>query len=665
MTPGSIDPSMDATASYLEVSRPDFFKALRTSKLLEDEDVERLEQSSADALAIAQSLLAAGALTDFQLDAIARGRPETLRLGNYHILSRLGAGGMGTVFKARHRRMKRIVALKVLAASLSKDEAFVQRFQREVETIARLSHPNIVMAYDADEADVGHFLVMEFVDGQDLASLIEKQGTLSPAQAVDYIAQAARGLAYAHSQGIIHRDIKPHNLLLDRAGVVKIADLGLARLSQIGSPGSALTQAGGILGTVDYMPPEQALDSTAIDQRADIYSLGCTLWFLLTGKTLYAGQSVMSILLKHREAPIPSLTDQQADALPEFDPLLQRMLAKSPEARFQSMAELLSDLGALGPRVRAKGASAGAPTNYSPTARIDAARPEAPGKPSALIVEPSRVQSGILKRYLEGFGVPVIGSVATGQQALEAIRDLQPKLIVASLHLDDFTGIELARQVRASLSQAAPGFVLVSSEAEADEAGSLSQLNRVVTLRKPFSPEQLAQAANAALGASLATTPASSPASSPASPQSVWTRPDRKRWRVLLVDDSPSARRHERSVLEGLGFTQIVEAVDGAQAIATLAREPFDLIVTDYNMPLMDGLAFVTYLKQTPSTAATPVVMVTTETDEKVLGPIRALGVAAVLDKTFAPGAVGPVLERCLDSTSSGSAASKHAAAGP
>src|SRR5262249_42250832 len=152
----------------------------------------------------------------------------------------------------------------------------------EVETIARLSHPNIVMAFDADEAEAGHFLVMEFVNGQDLNREVLKNGPMQLALAIDCVVQAARGLEDAHSQNIVHRDIKPANLLRDRSGVVKVADLGLARLSAASGQGgnSGLTQSGGLVGTLDYMPPEQALDATSTDHRADIYSLGGTLFFL-------------------------------------------------------------------------------------------------------------------------------------------------------------------------------------------------------------------------------------------------------------------------------------------------------------------------------------------------------------------------------------------------
>ena len=172
----------------------------------------------------------AGQLTVFQADALLAGRLPELCIGNYIVLDRLGAGGMGTVFKARHRRMKRIVALKILSRESAGQSSFAQRFQREVETIAQLTHPNIVMAFDADEAQSGLYLVMEFVDGRDLGSEVAAGGPLSTADATDCTLQAARGLAYAHHHGVVHRDVKPANLLRDAAGLVKVADLGLARL---------------------------------------------------------------------------------------------------------------------------------------------------------------------------------------------------------------------------------------------------------------------------------------------------------------------------------------------------------------------------------------------------------------------------------------------------
>src|ERR1043165_9860043 len=304
------------------LSRQELLEFVKGQKLLSAEELIRAHATlpGSDGVSFAKALVDARLLTAFQVEALSARAPETLQVGNYDLLDKLGAGGMGTVFKARHRRMKRVVALKVLSSSLCKDATFVQRFQREVETIAQLSHPNIVMAYDADEASVGHFLVMEFVNGRDLASVIEQSGPMSLHDAVDCLLQAARGLAYVHGQGMIHRDITPANLLRDQAGTVKVTDLGLARFSSTGggaSAQSALTQAGGVLGTVDYMSPEQAVDSTTIDHRADIYSLGATLYFLLLGKPPYQGQTMMATLFKHREAPIPSLAETRHDVRSE------------------------------------------------------------------------------------------------------------------------------------------------------------------------------------------------------------------------------------------------------------------------------------------------------------------------------------------------------------
>ncbi len=247
---------------------------------------------------------------------------------------------MGQVFKAEHRRMKRIVAIKMLPRNLTKDAPSVARFQREVEAAAKLSHPNIVAAYDADEAGGIHFLVMEYVEGNDLSALVKKHGPLSVAKAVNYVLQAARGLEFAHKKGVIHRDVKPGNLLLDAEGTVKILDMGLARLS---ADGNAATQAeltgiGAVMGTVDYMAPEQALSTKHADARADIYGLGCTLYYLFTGKHAYEGDTLMAKLLAHREAPIPSL---RTDVPEQVQAVFTKMVARHVADRYQTMIEVV------------------------------------------------------------------------------------------------------------------------------------------------------------------------------------------------------------------------------------------------------------------------------------------------------------------------------------
>ena len=249
--------------------------------------------------------------------------------------------------------MKRLAAIKVLAATVAGEEAFAQRFQREVETLAHLHHPNIVMAFDAGECHAGPFLVMEFVEGRDLASEVREGGPLSLIDAVSCVLQAARGLEYAHAQGLVHRDVKPANLLRDTTGVVKVADLGVARINTplYAEQERSLTQAGGVLGTVDYMAPEQALDSTMIDGRADIYSLGCTLYYLLTGRPPYSGTSIMSLMVQHRETPPPLLLHARPDVPDFLNAIYLHMVAKKVEHRHPNMAAVIAEFEEARPQI--------------------------------------------------------------------------------------------------------------------------------------------------------------------------------------------------------------------------------------------------------------------------------------------------------------------------
>ncbi|MBM4072316.1 MAG: hypothetical protein FJ271_25820 [Planctomycetes bacterium] len=299
------------------------------------------------ATAMVQELLRLNKLTAYQLRLVLEGRGSELILGKYLLQEPIGAGGMGQVYRARHRQMDRIVAVKVLPRSVVDSPQAVDRFQREMRALARLNHPNIVAAYDADAADGRHFLVMQCVAGKDLSSLVRGHGPLPCRQAMACVIQAARGLDYAHKQGIVHRDIKPGNLIMDVQGTVKVLDLGLARIRRDDhnprSVSSQLTEHGMVMGTVDYMAPEQALDTHAADQRADIYSLGCTLHFLLTGKPPFQGQTLVARMIAHREQAIPSLR-QRLDVPECLDVVFGRMMAKKPEDRYQTMADLLAEL---------------------------------------------------------------------------------------------------------------------------------------------------------------------------------------------------------------------------------------------------------------------------------------------------------------------------------
>ena len=272
------------------------------------------------------------------------------------LLERIGHGGMGEVYKARDDRMGRVVAVKVLSHGTIISDETVARFRREVRAAAQLSHPNIVTAYDADEADGIHFLVMEYVDGTDLASMVKEHGPLPVAQAVDYVLQAAAALQYAHDKGIIHRDVKPGNLLVDRKNTVKVLDMGLARFdpqtAATASLADGLTVAGQIMGSLDYLAPEQAVDPNTADRRADVYSLGCTLFYLLTGKPIYHGETVLKAVVAHREQSIPRLGQLRKDVPEAVETVFRKMVAKQPRERPATMNDVIAALGACRPSTR-------------------------------------------------------------------------------------------------------------------------------------------------------------------------------------------------------------------------------------------------------------------------------------------------------------------------
>jgi len=262
----------------------------------------------------------------------------------YRVLKLLGSGGMGAVYKAEHRLMERIVALKVINSSLIDNPAAIERFRLEVKAAARLTHPNIVTAFDAEQAGNVHFLVMEYVEGISLAQLVQERGQLPIAHACEYARQAAFGLQHAFEQGMVHRDIKPQNLMLSTAGRVKILDFGLARFVSESSKATNLTGTGAFMGTPDYIAPEQATDAHRADTRADIYSLGCTLYDLLTGRPPFPeGSTIQKVMAHIDQAPRP-VRQLRPDVPPELDLLVTRMMAKDPAQRFQTPKEVAQAL---------------------------------------------------------------------------------------------------------------------------------------------------------------------------------------------------------------------------------------------------------------------------------------------------------------------------------
>ena len=298
-------------------------------------------------------------------------------LGNlreYQLLVEIGSGGMGTVYKARHQKLKRLVALKILSQERMANAAAVARFEREMEAVGKLDHPNIVRATDAGEADGKHFLVMELVEGIDLARLSKKYGKLPIADACEIVRQTALGLQHAHEHGLVHRDIKPSNLLLARNRQVKILDLGLARLQSDQPAMDELTHTGQIMGTLDYMAPEQARSDRDIDIRADIYALGCTLYKLLSGHAPFSTgkqQTPFEKMRAHLETPVPPIRRHRKDVPKQLRAVLARMLAKAPANRFATPAEVAQALtpfaeGSKLSKLRPRRRSPSAPSSAAP-----------------------------------------------------------------------------------------------------------------------------------------------------------------------------------------------------------------------------------------------------------------------------------------------------------
>lgn len=328
----------ETCVNYLRtVPDDDLLKRIRTADTYTTGGATRMMPAEAF------SLNTTGGLDDSPSDILV----ELVNHSRYRIVKPLGEGGMGVVYQAEHRVMERTVALKVIASRLVSHPGAVERFHQEVKAAARLSHRNIVTAHDAEQIGNLHFLVMEFVEGESLNALVARQGRLPIKRACYYIWQAALGLGHAHENGMVHRDIKPQNLMLTPQGVVKILDFGLARLAAqegMDDDKTGLTAVGIAVGTPDYMAPEQARDSRSVDARADIYSLGATFYFLLTGQTLFPVGSALEKVLAHIERKPRPATDLRPDIPPEVANILNRMLEKNPANRYQTPGEVAEDL---------------------------------------------------------------------------------------------------------------------------------------------------------------------------------------------------------------------------------------------------------------------------------------------------------------------------------
>jgi tRNA A-37 threonylcarbamoyl transferase component Bud32 len=331
---------------------PEFLDLVRKSGLLPDAAVDDVIDRHRAAGTLPQTidpfaalLVREGLITFFQAKQLKLGRYKRFTIGSkYRLLELIGAGGMGAVYLCEHTLMKRLVALKVLPVEKLEDPSNLERFHREARAVAALDHPNIVRAYDIDVHDKLHFLVMEYVDGCSLQDIVARHGPMDPVRAAHYVAQSAVGIQHAHELGMVHRDIKPGNLLLERTGVVKILDMGLARF--FNKPTDSVTEKYDdkcVLGTADYLAPEQAVSNT-VDVRADIYSLGGTFYFLLTGQTPFPDGTIAAKLVAHQTRDPKPVEAYRSDVPPGLLDVLRLMSAKDPADRYQTPIEVAEAL---------------------------------------------------------------------------------------------------------------------------------------------------------------------------------------------------------------------------------------------------------------------------------------------------------------------------------
>ncbi|MBI2807200.1 MAG: protein kinase [Planctomycetes bacterium] len=314
------------------------------------EEMRHLAPAPSDCHALCRVLIDRDWLTPFQVNQILTGKHEQLVLGSYRLRERIGEGAMGQVYKAWSLRLERVVAVKTIHKEMVKHPKAMDRFRKEMETAARLDHPHIALVRDADEVDGRPFLVLDFVDGFNLSTQVKQRGALPIVEAVEYARQAALGLQHAYERGVVHRDIKPGNLLVgtvksgDLQPVVKILDFGLARFESERESSARLTQVGTMLGTIDYVAPEQAQSSRDADIRADIYGLGCTLFYLLTARPPFLGETVVEKLSPRVTGEPPRIGEVRSDVPAGLEAVILKMMARRPDDRYQTPIEVAEAL---------------------------------------------------------------------------------------------------------------------------------------------------------------------------------------------------------------------------------------------------------------------------------------------------------------------------------
>ncbi|GIW79745.1 MAG: hypothetical protein KatS3mg105_1552 [Gemmatales bacterium] len=475
------------------VCRNQLVEKLLESSLILPEDWEKLPRETRDELwskaneaELLHRLVHEGLLTEYQAGRIASGKMFGLVIGNYRVLDRLGAGGMGVVFKAEHIHMRRTVAIKVLPSHLE-ERQLLARFFTEMRMVARLQHPNIVAAIDggtwhSNERDgqVLHYFVMEYVPGKDLERLVEENGPLSVAQSCDIIYQVASALAEAHKNGLVHRDLKPSNILVTADWQAKLLDFGMAQQMH-----RRLTEPGMMMGTADYMAPEQARDARSVDQRADIYGMGGTLYWCLTGHVPFESNP----MLREFEQP-PSPRSLQPGIPVGLESVIMRMLAPRREDRYPScQAVMRALLCYLSQENRRNVASSSDLLGSTDTSIIHkTVKPRRTSR--VLVVEDIDAVSSLCQRLLERAN-HVCDVVASADEAIKAVHSEPYDLVLIDVHLGDTNCLDILPDLRDKSQTPNLKIILMSGRASADDMAEAMHAGADDFMAKPFGAKEL------------------------------------------------------------------------------------------------------------------------------------------------------------------------------
>jgi response regulator RpfG family c-di-GMP phosphodiesterase len=481
---------------------------LLTSSLIHAEDWDELADESRAAIQgccdqslVLGMLVERGLLTQYQASRVMAGKWFGLVLGNYRILDHLGVGGMGVVFKAEHLRLRRPVAIKVLSAPRSQPSKLLRRFYTEMRAIAQLQHPNIVGAIDAGETSdpqgdgpILHYLVMEYVPGQNLEEYVLDHGPLHLSQACDLIHQVAGALELAHRHSLVHRDVKPSNIIVTPDGRAKLLDFGLARHFSC-----RLTEPGTVLGSIDYMAPEQVRDAASVDVRADIYSLGGTLFWCLTGGTPFPAKEDFVQELNCRLTQEPPSARASLPHLPlELDAIIARMMARVPEERFSSPQEVMTALVPLLKRDSRQVAVGEVTARPAPSPHpIPQVASEAHAH-RILVVDDEDFMRQFCRCALEEEGLHCT-EAENGVKALEWIAREPCDLIVLDWSMPEMCGLDVCRSLRKTPPCPNLKVILISAHGALDDVKEVLAAGADDYLMKPFSPTQLVARVKAAL----------------------------------------------------------------------------------------------------------------------------------------------------------------------